>query len=374
MTLCLVLICVVIALRLYLCARQLGHLALPGRSYPYAAAVLRLHFAQVLAQAASGVVLIVWLARSPVSGYVWGAMILIGAILLLALIDLAISAFRSFLVDRRFGFNRRSRRQFLGEACRVLALHAATACALSAAAIGSMAIAGNWWWLLLVVLGVPCVRIAGDLYKRFDQAYLRPGEVSAHAGLARRLRACLHRCGFPDAQIMVLRSSGRSSLANAHAEQIGRQRRVVLQDTLLERLCDAQVEAVVAHELGHLAAGHLPRRHLLLCAIWTVVLGLSALFARQAFVGMDWKQLVAVVVLAQPIRFLMQPLLTRRLRAWEYEADGFAARRVPAKSLRDALVLLFSVNASAPDSDLWFAEFYQSHPPLAERLRRLSEA
>jgi STE24 endopeptidase len=147
---------------------------------------------------------------------------------------------------------------------------------------------------------------------------------------------------------------------------------VVLLDTLAEGLPHAQVEAVTAHELGHLNAGHLRRRFLLLSGIWLIATASAWFIAAAAFDPVTWKQLTAALVLVQPLRFLMQPLLTARLRTWEFQADAFAARHVLPADLCAALRTLLGLNSGTMGSDPWFAAFHDSHPPLPERLRRLS--
>lgn len=360
------------ALRALLCLRQIRCLAAAGVSYAsYASAQTWLRLALALAQAAAAGVVLAVLARL---GEVQdGAPWVVAAVLWLACADLMIAAARSFLVDARFGFNRLGAGRFAGEAALGLGLRALVAWPAALLAFALAQAFGDAWWLFFVAIAALASALAGGwLYPAFVQPRLEGQAALTSGALAQRLHACLQRCGFAHAQLVVARGSARSAHANARAENIGRGARVVLLDTLRDRLAPEQVEAVVAHELGHLALRHPVLRHLLVSLLWLIAAGIAELATRRVFPQAGWSQIIAVLALAPQLRFLIQPLLMRSLRAWEFQADAFAARHGYAPQLLAALAELVQANAAAPAFDPWFAAFHLTHPPLGERRRRLA--
>lgn len=359
-------------LRIYVCVRQLRFLSASGNKFAYATALVRLRMAHGTTQALFGLAVLGWLDQAALADRIEAIAALSGVMVLQALVDLFARALKSFVVDQGFGFNRLTAGRFLADAGHALALRCGLGAALAVLALASMYVAGAWWWLPFTGVAAICAHFGGDLYQGSIEPRLNRQAGLESGPLALRLEGCLRRCGFSDVGLAVACGSMRSSHANARAVHAGTQRRVVMLDTLLKHLSPEQIEAVLAHELGHFAGQHPRRRFLLLCAIWLVAMYAAAQLAAYDLGAQVWKQLAAVVILAEPIRFLLQPVLTSYLRGCEYQADAFAIRHVPRQALRDALARLYGVNASAPGSDPLFAAFHESHPPMGERLRRLS--
>ena len=372
MTACMILVAAIAALNVGLCLRQLGCLSAAANRPAYAMAFLRLRALQTLLQAGAGLAVLAWLAAAPMLAAPAGIAAVTGIIALQALLELAVAAGRTFDVEKRFGFNRSSPRRFAADAARLLLQRCGIALALALLAQLLLPLAAGWWWpafaLLVAVLAYPLQLLQALWLEPRRRRYV----ALPPCPLSQRLRDCLRRCGLQPAELLIEPGSLRSAHANARAEQAAHKRRVVLLDTLIERLPPEQVEAVVAHEAGHLVLHHLRWRHAWLCLLWAVAFALAVLAAGAAYPAAGWNHLAAVPVLLWPLRFLLQPPFNRWLRRCEYQADAFAARRVPAADLGAALRSLLQSNALAPRSDRWFAAFHESHPPLQQRLARLA--
>jgi STE24 endopeptidase len=248
------------------------------------------------------------------------------------------------------------------------ALHAAAALVLAPLALGLYRLSPDWWWLGFVALLAPVADLVVDRYRHLAGRH-RDGSVPTGAPVAARLNACLQRWGHGGVQLLFRQSA--SPQFNARAERSGRCGSIVLFDALVQQLPQAQLEAVMAHELGHLAGAHLPHRQLLLALAWSAVFGLASVLARGAVGTEPWRQLGAVLVLAPSLRFLLQPLVRCWLLRWELQADAFASRLVAPGELARTLSRLFELNGAPVASDPWFALFHESHPPLPVRLSRL---
>ncbi|HEY0835520.1 MAG TPA: M48 family metalloprotease, partial [Azospirillum sp.] len=192
----------------------------------------------------------------------------------------------------------------------------------------------------------------------------------ADARLAGRLQRLLERCGLRLAEVRVIDASRRTRRANASVVGFGSARRIMLHDTLLERLDADEIEAVVAHE-----AGHARHRHITRYLAGMGITGLAA-FAALAWLGpalgASVGERLALFVLALPlVGLFLRPLAVAVLRGWEYQADAFAVRRTSAAALGRALTKLYAANANAPSGDPLHAAFHAAHPEPAQRLGRL---
>ena len=231
--------------------------------------------------------------------------------------------------------------------------------------------AGTWWWALA------CAAMAMSYGPSAVEAWRRRRRRGGRAeldpdSLGMRLCGSLGRWGHPQVRLLVERCAPNSPQLNARAELSGAAGSIVLLDTLAQSLAPPEVEAVMAHELGHLACAHLQRRNGLLVAVWLAALGLgTALVWSDSARPAGWATLGAVLLVVPSLRFLLQPLVMHCLRRWELEADAFAASLVMPAELARTLVRLLELNGAAPPSDRWFALFHDSHPLLHLRLERL---
>jgi STE24 endopeptidase len=294
-------------------------------------------------------------------------------------VDLPLSLWRIFRLEARFGFNRTTPVLFLADLGKGLLLAALLGGPLVLATLVLMEHSGRWWWawlwcawlaLSLLITWAWPVLIA-PLFNRFS-----PLQDPA---LGARIEALLERCGFRSRGVFVVDGSRRSTHGNAYFTGIGRNKRIVFFDTLLQRLAPAEIEAVLAHELGHFRLQHIRQR--LLVSAGTSLVGLALLgwlAARPAFyvaLGVRIPSAHAALLLfalaAPVLTFFATPLGAFWSRRHEFQADCFASRHASAHELATALVKLYRDNASTLTPDPLYAAFYYSHPPALARIERL---
>ena len=304
-----------------------------------------------------------------------------------AVIALPFSWWRTFRIEERFGFNRTTLWTWLADLAKGLAVAAVLGLPLAFVVLWLMRGAGAYWWLfvwiawmafqLLVLVLYPTV--IAPIFNRFSPL---------PAGAAReRIERLLARCGFTASGLFVMDGSRRSGHGNAYFTGFGRAKRVVFFDTLLARLAPDEIEAVLAHELGHFKLRHVVKR-----VVWSSLfsLALLALLAWlshspwfYAGLGIPAAQVsaamarpgvaLALFMLALPVfTFVLAPLAAAYSRRHEFEADAFAARHASANALVAALIKLYEDNASTLTPDPLHSAFYDSHPPAALRVARLA--
>ena len=368
----LLLIVPVLLLRLLLLARQ--QRVLRAEAAPaYARAVVMHRSGQLLWQSLWALILLATLpaiaaleARLPPALLLW--------LLALAgwLWELPAKAWKPFVTDARHGFNRLSAARFLREQAGRLLLFAVAAAAAALFSVQALRLAGTQAWLPIWLAGWTgwwLLRAAQPVLiaPLFD--VIEPLPAGA---LRERLQALLRRCGVSPQRLFVLRSSARTAQANAQVSGGLAAPRIVLGDTLIAQLPPEEIEAVVAHELGHLQRGHLRLQALMLGASGLLLVALAfALTASQpgaaARLALAWALLPSAWQLAQPLANAMY-------RRFEFEADEAAAHASSAEAMAAALRRLTRHNANAVRSDRWYERVYHTHPALAERLARLEAA
>ena len=309
-----------------------------------------------------------------------GTVTVLGVLFAMQLLDLPFDVWRTFGVEARFGFNRTSPRIFALDLLKRSLLGLAIGAPLLAATLALMQRAGDsWWaWAWLVWFGVMLAltwaapRFIAPLFNRFSPLTDEP--------LRERVEALLERCGFrAGGGVFVMDGSRRSAHGNAYFTGIGRNKRIVFFDTLLARIDRDEIEAVLAHELGHFRLNHV-RQRLVLSAL-SVLAGLALLgwLARQpAFyaslgvpVGSPAMALLLFLVAVPVFTYFATPLGAWWSRRHEREADDFALRYSSADRLAGALVKLYRDNATTLTPDPMHSAFYDSHPPALERIARL---
>jgi STE24 endopeptidase len=299
-----------------------------------------------------------------------------------ALLDLPVSIYRIFVVEARFGFNRITPSLFVTDLLKQAALAALFGIPLLFIVLWLMDAMGELWWLyvwavwigfnFLVLFLFPTV--IAPLFNKFTP--LRDPE------LAERVEGLLQRCGFRSRGLYVMDGSKRSSHGNAYFTGFGPAKRIVFFDTLLARLTAPEVEAVLAHELGHHKLRHIWKRALLLfAASFGLLWGLGQLIDQRWFyegLGVSTPSLAAGLILFMmvvPILFFfLQPLSSRFSRQHEFEADAYSSAHANAMDLKSALVKLYKDNAATLTPDPLHSAFYDSHPPAVARLSRLAQA
>lgn len=322
---------------------------------------------------------------SPATALLYQLSLVLAITLIGAVADLPLDLLRHFGVEQRFGFNRMSLKDYALDACKGTALSLVVMTPLLAAVLWLMGQAGVHWWLwafallagfqLLMMVVVP-LWIA-PLFNRFT-----PLQDPA---LEARVRALMQRCGFAARDLMVMDGSRRSAHANAYFTGVGRAKRVVFFDTLLKALTPREVEAVLAHELGHFRHRHVSQRLVLMLAL--SLLGLWLLGAASQWSGFylglgvqpnllapnDGLALALFSLALPSVLFLLTPLAAWWSRQQEFEADAFAASQADPSALASALVKLYTDNAATLTPDPWVVRFQYSHPPALQRLQALGQ-
>lgn len=310
-----------------------------------------------------------------------GLAVIASAALLIRLVGLPLSLWRTFRLEARFGFNRTTPALYLTDLAKSLALAVVLGGPLLLATLWLMARAGRWWWLAAWLLWLAVMVVMAWAWPAFIAPLFNRFSPLADQVLKQRIESLLGRCGFASRGVFVIDSSRRSSHGNAYFTGIGRHKRIVFFDTLLETLGHGEVEAVLAHELGHFRLKHV--RHRLLVSVAAAFAGLAVLgwlAAQSGFyraLGIPTPSPHAALllfVLAVPaFTFFITPLASLWSRRHEFEADAFATRHASAAELAAALVKLHRDNASTLTPDPVYAAFYYSHPPPLVRITRLRE-
>jgi STE24 endopeptidase len=311
-----------------------------------------------------------------------GVAVIASVALIIQLINLPFALWRTFRLEARFGFNRTTPALFLADLAKGVALAVLLGGPLVIATLLLMERAGRWWWVWAWALWLAVMLIMTWAWPAFIAPLFNRFSPLKDAALTARIEALLQRCGFASKGVFVVDNSRRSSHGNAYFTGIGRYKRIVFFDTLLERLAHPEVEAVLAHELGHFRLKHVRKR--LLLSVLTTFLGLALLgwlAGRPAFysalgvpVPSTHAALLLFMLVVPAFMFFITPLASLWSRRHEFEADEFATRYASARELATALVKLHRDNASTLTPDPVYAAFYYSHPPPLARISRLQAA
>jgi len=312
-------------------------------------------------------------------GYAHGIAFIASVTILSSLLDLPLTLYRTFVVEEKFGFNKMTLRLWIIDSIKGAVLGAAVGLPVLLSVLWLMAKMGpNWWlyvWLfwmgfnLLVLLIYPT--LIAPIFNKFSPL--------SDATLKERIEALLIRCGFRVSGLFVMDGSKRSAHGNAYFTGFGAAKRIVFFDTLLEKLQPEEIEAVLAHELGHYKHRHVWQRIGLLALMSLGFLWiLGVLIAQPWFyngLGMASQSTAAALVLFGMVvplfTFPFSPLMSTLSRKHEYQADAYAAKQTRALDLINALVKLYRDNAATLTPDPLYSTFYDSHPPAAARIAQL---
>ncbi len=313
------------------------------------------------------------------SPLVAGTLLLLGLFLIGALIELPLNLYHQFGIESRFGFNRQTAAGFFTDLVKQSLLGLLIGGPLILLVLWLMGIMGEAWWIwvwgvwmsfnLLILMLYPTV--IAPLFNKFT-----PLEDAA---LKSRIEALLQRAGFTSSGVFVMDGSRRSSHGNAYFTGLGRNKRIVFFDTLLTQLNPEQIEAVLAHELGHFKHRHIVKRIALMFVLSLVMLALLAWLQKAPWfhaglgvVTPTDATTLALYFLALPVfLFPLTPLMSLYSRKHEFEADAFAAKHSDPENLIAALVRLYRDNAATLTPDPVYSLFYDSHPKAVERIAKL---
>jgi len=322
-----------------------------------------------------------WSVR--LDGLSYGVALIFSVLALSGIADLPLSLYRQFVIEEKFGFNRMTLKLFAIDLLKQTALGAAIGTPVLLAILWLMAQMGSLWWLYVWLFWCGFNLLILFIYPTWIAPLFNKFAPLEDATLKARIEALLQRCGFASSGLFVMDGSKRSSHGNAYFTGFGKTKRIVFFDTLLGRLQPVEVEAVLAHELGHFKHRHVIKRIVLMFALSLAFLAaLGQLIAAPWFfsgLGVqmgDPTQNTALALilffLVTPVfTFLLTPLTSAMSRRDEFEADRYAAEHASADDLVHALVKLYEDNAATLTPDPLHSLFYDSHPPAALRITRL---
>ena len=304
--------------------------------------------------------------------------------LLSSLLEAPFDLYGTFRIEQQFGFNRMTWRLVLTDTIKGLVVGAMLGLPLTALVLWLMAQAGAMWWLWAWVAWSGFSLLMMVVYPLFIAPLFNRFEPLGNEPIKLRVEALMKRCGFASKGLFVMDGSKRSAHANAYFTGFGAAKRVVFFDTLLNKLSPPEVEAVLAHELGHFKCRHTLKRMLSMFAISLAGLALLGWLSNQAWfyqgLGVqpsmsapnDALALLLFIMGLPVLGYFVAPLSAFISRRHEFEADAYACTQTSPRDLATALLKLYEDNAATLTPDPVYARFYYSHPPASERLAALA--
>ena len=332
--------------------------------------------------------------QSLLGGGMWQQLALLVAFAAIGgLIDLPLSLYQTFVVEERFGFNKMTWRLWLGDAAKGLLVGAAIGLPIAATILWLMGAAGPLWWLWAWGFWMGFNLLLMVVYPTFIAPLFNKFQPLEDESLKARVTALMQRCGFSAKGLFVMDGSRRSAHANAYFTGFGAAKRVVFYDTLLRQLAPGEVEAVLAHELGHFKHRHIVQRIVAMFALSLAGFALLGWLSNQVwfYTGLgvrpnisldptmaaapnDALALLLFLLVVPVFTFFISPLFSQLSRRHEFQADAYAAAQASGADLSSALLKLYEDNASTLTPDPVYVKFYYSHPPATERLARMQTA
>ena len=306
------------------------------------------------------------------------------------LIDLPLSLYQTFVVEERFGFNKMTWRLWLADAAKGLLVGAVIGLPVAALILWLMGAAGPLWWLWAWCFWMGFNLLLMVIYPTFIAPLFNKFQPLEDESLKARVTALMQRCGFSAKGLFVMDGSRRSAHANAYFTGFGAAKRVVFYDTLLRQLAPGEVEAVLAHELGHFKHRHIIQRIVVMFGLSLAGFALLGWLSTQVwfYTGLgvrpnisldpalaaapnDALALLLFMLVVPVFTFFISPLFSQQSRRHEFQADAYAVAQASGADLSSALLKLYEDNASTLTPDPVYVKFYYSHPPATERLARM---
>ncbi|MDH4233915.1 MAG: M48 family metallopeptidase [Gallionella sp.] len=310
---------------------------------------------------------------------VQGMATIVAVLLLSSLLEAPFSLYRTFVIEARFGFNKMTFALYLIDALKGLLLGAILGLPLLFGVLWLMSAMGSFWWLYVWLVWVVFNLLILFIYPSFIAPLFNKFTPMQDEAMKARIGALLNKCGFTAQGLFVMDGSKRSAHGNAYFTGFGKTKRIVFFDTLLERLTGNEIEAVLAHELGHFK-----RRHVIKRIVATFIMSLGFLWLLGLLMQTAWfyqglgvttpstaLALLLFFMILPIFSFILHPLLSAYSRKHEFEADAYAARQTAAGDMVSALVKLYQDNASTLTPDPLYSAFYDSHPPAMVRIAHL---
>ncbi|MCB4361290.1 M48 family metallopeptidase [Quatrionicoccus australiensis] len=321
------------------------------------------------------------LCSARLDGLPYGLALIFSVMLISGIIDLPFSLYRQFVIEAKHGFNRMTLGLFFADLAKQTLIGIVIGAPLILAVLWLMNSMGSLWWLYVWLFWSAFNLLVMFIYPTWIAPLFNKFSPLADGEMKTRIEALLVRCGFRSSGLFVMDGSKRSSHGNAYFTGFGNNKRIVFFDTLLERLTPAEVEAVLAHELGHFRRHHIVYRMALMFA-----LSLGFLWLLGRLIDAPWfysglgvpaqntaLALVLFFLVIPVFTFLLGPLGSYLSRRNEFEADAYAAEHASAGDLVRALVKLYEDNAATLTPDPLHSLFYDSHPPAAQRIAHLQK-
>lgn len=309
-----------------------------------------------------------------------GALVIVSALFISSLIDLPFDYYKTFTIDEKFGFNKMTPKMFFTDLMKHSLVGLVLGAPILFVALWLMQSAGEFWWFYLWLVWSAFNILMLAVYPTFIAPLFNKFTPLADAELKTRIESLLTKCGFKSQGLYVMDGSARSSHGNAYFTGFGSSKRVVFFDTLLSRLNTDEIEAVLAHELGHFKHNHVIKRIIMMFAISLLGLALLGWLINQPWfyqgLGVttpsNYMALILFLLVSPVFLFLLRPLMASYSRKNEFEADDYAAKHADANHLVKALVKLYRDNASTLTPDSLHSAFYDSHPPASIRISKLA--
>ncbi len=310
-----------------------------------------------------------------------GTALIISILILSSILGLPFSLWRTFKIEAKFGFNHTTPKRYVMDMLLQLLITMAIGVPLLWTILWLMQESGSLWWLAVWVVWLLFSLLMSWLFPTVIAPLFNKFTPLEDAALAERLDSLLERCGFSSKGLFVMDGSRRSAHGNAYFTGFGRSKRIVFFDTLLESLEDAEVEAVLAHELGHFKRHHVRKGMLLMAVSSLIGLALLGWLIEQPWffhgLGVTTRDnavaLLLFLLVAPVFTLFLSPLFAMYQRRHEFEADDFAIEQSSAAAMISSLVKLYRENASTLTPDPLYSAFHDSHPPAPIRIAHLSQ-
>ncbi len=326
-------------------------------------------------------------------GGLWQQVALVAAFALIGgLIDLPSSYYQTFVLEQRFGFNKMTPGLWLGDLLKGAVMGAVIGLPILLVILWLMGAAGRWWWLWAWAVWMGFNLLLMVIYPTFIAPLFNKFKPLDDEALKARVTALMDRCGFAAKGLFVMDGSRRSAHANAYFTGFGAAKRVVFFDTLLQKLNADEVDAVLAHELGHFKHKHITKRMVALFALTLLGFALLGWLSQQGwfYTGLgvtpnfnipgvagsapnDALALLLFMLAAPAFSGFIAPLMAHSSRKHEFEADAYAVQQTRAQDLQSALLKLYEDNASTLTPDPLYVRYYYSHPPAVERISHMNQ-
>jgi len=308
-----------------------------------------------------------------------GIGVILSVMITMSLLEIPFSLYSTFVIEERFGFNKTTLKIWFTDMLKSAILMAVIGIPLLAVILWLMNQAGEFWWLYAWGVWTAFTLFMIWAYPAFIAPLFNKFSALEDESLKARIDALLQRCGFKSKGVFVVDGSRRSAHGNAYFTGFGSNKRIVFYDTLLESLDENEVEAVLAHELGHFKRNHIKKSMLLSIAMTLAGFALLAWLMKSPWfysaMGVEnmttYNALLLFMFVLPVFTYFISPLFSALSRKHEFEADDFAKEQADYRALVSALVNMYRENASTLTPDPIHSMFYDSHPPASIRINHL---